>query len=790
MFVGQPLLRPEDQRLIRGRGNFVDDIEFPGMLYIGFVRSPHAHARILSIDTVGAQATPGVVRVLTAADWAAAGLGRLVCVHPMDFTDGRAMNEALRPAFAAHRVCHVGDVVAAVVADSRFHALDGAEAVHVEYEALPAIGDTGRALDPDAPLVHPQFGTNLVTEVIKGDKTAVEAAFAHAAHVTSLTVTSNRLIPSPLEPHSFVARYDSALDETVLWATNQMPHMLRQWICQYALFLPENKLRVIAPDVGGSFGGKGSFLPEISTVVWMARELGRAIKWTATRSEEFLTQTHARDHVTRGRMAFDTQGRILGLEVDTTAALGAYLSNFAPSIPGNSYPQTITGLYRTPALWIRVRAVYTNTVPVGPYRGSGRPEAALVNERLLENGAREMGIDVVEIRRRNLLTREQFPYRSPVGRTFDCADPPRMLDILIDMASYSELRAQQKEAKRQGRLMGIGLAGFFEKSGSGPSGNLARSGAHHGGYETALVRVHGDGKVSLFVGTHNHGQGHEITYAAIAADRLGIDVADITVVEGDTATVPFGNGTWGSRSISVGGAAIFRASTAIAEKMAAIAAHRLGCDRADLRLEAGAYTAASTNQTMTFREVATAANRGFGLPPGLEPSLECTISHEPPDSNDPLAIHLAVVAIDTSTGVLSIEKYFTVDDCGVVINPMIVAGQVQGGFAQGIGQALMEHVVYDPASAQLLAGTFMDYAVPRASDMPPLESAFIETPAPSNPLGVKGGSETGTIGPPAAIVNAVVDALWDGGIRNIELPLTPEVVWRALSQMKANAPCV
>ncbi len=779
MFVGQPLPRPEDRRFLTGRGRFVDDLVFPDMLHVAFARSPHAHARIRAIDTKPARATPGVVRVVTDADWRAAGLGELTCVHPMPFSDGRPMNEALRPAFARDRVCHVGDVVAAVVGETHADAIAGAEALIVEYEELPAIASTRHALDPDAPLAHPRFGANLVTEVVKGDKAATERAFARAAHITRLDLVSNRVLGSPMEPHSFVARHDAALDETTLWATTQMPHMLKQWLCQHTLFIPETKLRVVAPDVGGSFGAKGGFMPEVSTIVWMARELNAPVKWTATRTEEFQSQTHGRDHYTKARMAFDAQGRILGLEVDTIAALGAYLSNFAPSIPGNSYPQTVTGLYRTPALWLRVRAVYTNTTPVGPYRGSGRPEAALVNERLLENGAREMGLDVVEMRRRNLLSREQFPYRSPVGRVFDCADPPKLLDMLVDMAGYGRLREEQARAKANGKLIGIGLAGFFEKSGSGPSANLARSGALHGGYETALVRVHADGKTHVLVGTHNHGQGHEITYAAIAADRLGVDVGDIAVVEGDTASVPFGNGTWGSRSTSVGGAAVYRAATVIAEKMRVIAAHRLGVDAAALRLSNRVFSAAATNSAMTFREVATAANRGFNLPKGVDPNLECMISHEPSDSNDPLAIHLAVVEIDEETGALTIRDYFTVDDCGVVINPMIVAGQVQGGFAQGVGQALMEQIAYDE-KAQLLSATFMDYAMPRAKDVLKVRSAFMETPAPSNPLGVKGGSETGTIGPPAAIANAVVDALWSRGVRHVDLPLTAETIWRAL----------
>ena len=781
-FVGQRLQRREDARFITGRGGFVDDVQFPDMAYVAFLRSPHASARIVALSTSVAEKLPCVLKIVTARDWAQAGLGELTCVHPMNFSDGRPMNEMLRPPFAVDRVCHVGDVVAAVVALTSHAAQDALEAIEIEYEALPSLTQTGRALDDDAALVHPHFGTNLVTEVIKGDRAATQEAFAKAAHVTELTLVSSRIMGSPLEPHSFVARHDAASDETTLWATNQMPHMLRQWICQQTLHIPEHKLRVIAPDVGGSFGAKGSFLPEVSTVVWMARLLRRPVKWTATRSEDFLTQTHGRDHFTKARMAFDRDGLILGMEVDTIAALGAYLSNFAPSIPGNSYPQTITGFYRTPALSMRVRCVYTNTVPVGPYRGSGRPEAALVNERLIENAAREMGLDPVELRQRNLIRPEQFPYKTPVGRVYDGADPPRMLARVLEMAGYDELRAEQLRLRKEGRLLGIGLAGFFEKSGSGPSINLARSGAHHGGFETATVRVHSDGKATLFVGTHNHGQGHEITYSAIAADQLGIDVDDIAVVEGDTGRVPFGNGTWGSRSTSVGGAAIHRACRGVMTKARAIAAHYLGCGDQALTYEAGRFATSGSNKTITFAEVATLASRSFNLPASMEPNLECTVAHEPPDSNDPSAMHLVVVEIEPETGIIRIQNYYTVDDCGVVINPMIVEGQVQGGLAQGIGQALLEHAFYDPASGQFLAATFLDYAMPRAHDMPPLAMDFISTPAPSNPLGVKGGSETGTIGAPAAICNAVVDALWQLGVRHVPLPLTPATVWHAIQQ--------
>ncbi|HEY2186049.1 MAG TPA: xanthine dehydrogenase family protein molybdopterin-binding subunit [Xanthobacteraceae bacterium] len=782
MYVGKPLRRPEDFRFLTGRGKYVDDIKLPDCAFIGFLRSPHAHARIVRIDARRALACPGVLRIVTAQDWIKAGHGKLVCVHPMPSSDGTSMREALRPAFAADEVHHVGDVVAAVVAKDLYEVLDALEAIEIEYDPLPVAGITARALDPSTPVVHEELGTNLISEILRGDPELTQASFSQAAHVTALTLESNRIAGNPLEPRSYLASCESETDRCTLWATTQVPHMLRRWICKYTLNIPEHKLRVIAPDVGGGFGNKVNFHVEVSTVVWMARELGRPMKWTATRSETLLSDTQARDHSTRARMALAEGGNILGLEVDTIACLGGYLSNFAPSIPGNSYPQTITGLYATPALNLRVRTVYTNTVPIDAYRGSGRPEATWVNERLVENAAREMGIDVVDIRRRNLLQASQFPYKTPVGRVYDGGDPPALLDRLVEMAKYNDLRREQIALRKQGELMGIGLAAFLDKSGTGPSRQLSARGGLHGGFESATIRVHTDGNVTVFSGSHSHGQGHSITFAQIAADRLGIPIEHIEVVQGDTDQVPYGNGTWGSRSASVGGTAIYRAGEAIETKARRLAAHLLEGKPDDLDYENALFSLRGTNRKISFAEVADAAYHGATYPaePGFQPGLECTIFYDPPDLNDPQAMHLAVVLIDEDTGRVRIREYYTVDDCGTMINPMIIEGQVQGGLAQGIGQAMMEHVIYDRESGQLLTGTFMDYAMPRADDMPPLKSDFICTPAPSNPLGVKGGSETGTIGPPAAIGNAVVDALWHLGVRGIDLPITPYAVWRAI----------
>jgi len=787
-FVGKPLHRREDARLLQGKGRFVDDLAPPGTLWCAFVRSPHAHARVRRISTGAAAKLPGVLLTLTAEDWKSAGHGELKVVHPMPFSDGRPMNEAPRPAFASRKVHHVGDIVAAVVAESRWAAEDGAEAVEVDYEALPAVPTVRAAVEPDAPLVHERFGTNLVFEIERGSREKTETTMATAAKVVELRLANSRLSANPMEPRSYLCDYDAASDRFTLYATSQQPHYLRRWLSVYTLHIPEHKIRVVSPDVGGGFGVKGNFAIEVSTIVWAAQMLRQPVKWTATRAETFLSDAQARDHETIARMGFDAEGRIVAMQVDTLAALGGYLSNFAPSIPGNSYPQTITGLYRTSNLHMRVRGVYTNTVPVDAYRGSGRPEATWINERLLELGARELGIDVVEIRRRNLLKRHEFPYPAPGGRVYDSGDPHALLDKLLSLANYPALRREQGKLRRNGVLMGIGLACFVDKAGTGPSGNLAKRGGLHGGWESAVVRVHSDGKVTVFVGTHSHGQGHDITFAQIAADGLGLEPDDIHVVEGDTDRIPFGNGTWGARSTSVAGTAIFRAADKVIAKARRLAAEVLECAADDLVYARGVFRVRGTDRSIGFAEIADIAYHGARLPTdgSLEPGLEATEFYDPPDTNDPQAMHLAVVVIDPETGAVKLRDLYGADDCGVIINPMIVEGQVHGGMAQGIGQALMEHVVYDRDTAQLLTSSFMDYAMPRADDLPSFRTGFIETPAPSNPLGVKGGSETGTIGAPAAIGNAVIDALWHLGVRDISLPITAETVWRALSSARAD----
>lgn len=788
MYFGQPLLRREDNRFLRGKGNFADDMMLPNMTFAAFVRSTHAHANLLSIDIAKSKTMPGVVVVLTADDWAADEMGELVCVHPMPFSDGRPMNEKIRPIFAKDKVCHVGDIIACVIADTKNQAMDAAEAMQIEYEPILAVTGVGRSLDNDAPVIHPEIGSNVVFEIELGDKEATEKAFEEAFHITEMTLDSNRVAGCPMEPRVFFADYEEDTEQYTLWCTSQIPHYFRRWLAKFVLFEAENRIRVVSPDVGGGFGLK-IHLTEGAIVTWATRKVGRPVKWAATRQESFLSDTQARDHHTKARMAFDEEGKIVGMEVDTIAALGGYLSQFAPSIPGNSYPQTITGLYQTPALKMRVRGAYTNTLPVDAYRGSGRPEATFVNERLLENGAREMGIDVVDIRRKNLLSAESFPYPTPVGRTYDSGDPPALFNKLLEMADYFALRKEQVKLRENGILMGIGIACFLDKSGTGSSRNLATKGGLHGGYESASVRMHSDGKVTVFSGSHSHGQGHDTAFCQIAADVLGLPIEDIDLVQGDTDRVPYGNGTWGSRSASVGGPAIVMAAEKVRDKAKKLSAHVLECAEEDVYFDNGVFSVRGTDRFITFADIADISYHASNLPPdgSVSPGLDETVFYEPKDTNDPQAMHLVVILVDEVTGGITLRDYFTSDDCGRIINPMIVEGQVHGGLAQGIGQAMMEHVVYDDGgSGQLISGSFMDYAMPRASDMPPnLSLAFMEgIPCPSNVLGVKGGSETGTIGPPAAIGNAVVDALWHLGVRHVELPLTSQNVWCALQAAK------
>ena len=782
MYVGQSLRRDEDYRLLTGRGQYTDDIPLPDVVHAAFVRSPHAHARMLSIDTTEAARMPGVLLTLTGEEWDGYGLGRLLpCITPVPFDDGRPMNEVLRPILARDKVHHVGDTVAVVVAETPAQALDAAEAVWVEYEDLPVVTDVAEAADPTAAVIHEQFGTNVVFIVEHGDAERTEEAFARAHHVTKIEMRNARITGNPMEPRAYLGHYDPATGRYTLYGSMQCPHPIQRWIAEYALRVPINRIRVVAPDVGGGFGPKAFFYPEQPVVLWASRLVGRPVRWTATRQEGLMTDTHARDHATKAQMAFDREGRVLGMRVDTVAGFGAYQSNFNAFIPGRHYPMPMVGLYRTPTLHVKVTGVYTNGTPIDAYRGSTQ-SATTVNERLFENGAREMGIDPAEMRLRNYIQKDEYPYTTPVGVVYDSGNPPGQHQIMMELADYGGVRSEQKRLRAEGVRMGIGLAAMIETSGMGPSRQLnAQAQAKMGFWEVARVHVHPDGMVTISAGTHSHGQSHDITFRQVAADALGIDIADIDLQYGDTDRDPGNFGTAAARSISVAGMAIVEASTRIIAKGTKLAAHLMECAEADLAYEVGHFQIKGTDRRLSFAEVAEMANYGADYPEeGFELGLEETVSYDPVDFNYPTALHLAVVLVDDETGRVTLRDFYCVDDAGRIVNPMVVHGQVHGGAAQGIGQAMMERVVYDPDSGQLLAGSFMDYTMPRADDLPSYKVAFQETLNPNNVLGVKGCSESGSCGPTPAIGNAIVDALWDLGVRHVDQPYLPERVWNAI----------
>ncbi len=784
--IGQPLLRKEDDRFLTGRGTYVDDLAIPDQAYAAFVRSPHAHATIGRIDAAPALAVPGVRAVLTGEDWAKAGGGTTPVLWEVTSHDGSPMHEISRPILTTGTARHVGDTVALVVADSPAAAADGAEAVAVDWEPLPAIVDTAGALAPDAPLVHPDFGTNVSYDWRIGDAAAAEAALQSAAHVTELTLVNNRLAPNPIEPRAVIGAYDASKGQYTVWSTTQNPHLVRSWLSRDTLRADEQNIRVVSPDVGGGFGQKTYHYPEEAALPWAAKVVGRPVRWTASRSENLAVDTHARDHVTTCRMGFDGEGRIVGLQVDTIANLGAYQSQFGAAIPSVFYGGMFSGLYAVPAISCRVRGVYTNTVAVDAYRGAGAPECAYVVERLVETGARELGIDRLTIRERNLVPRARMPYTSATGITYDVGDFPATFAKARALADVDALRAEQARLRDQGVLMGIGAAAFIRGGGAGPSRLAAQIGSRMGLWDVASVRVHPSGKVTVFCGSHSHGQAHATTYSQIVADRLGCAVEDVEVVEGDTDRIPYGLGTWASRSITVVGSALSIAAERIIDKGKQLAAHVLECAEADLDFADATYRVRGTDRALSFVKVADLAYSGADYPDGFELGLEETAFFDPGDFNYPYAVHVCTVNVDPETGQVHLTGYYGVSDVGRVINPLVVDGQRHGATVQGIGQALLENVVYDADGGQLVSGSFMDYGLPRADDLPPLMQASHETLTETNPLGVKGVGELDTAGPPAAIVNAVVDALSPFGIRHIDMPLSPERVWRAIREAEAR----
>jgi len=784
--IGASVKRKEDYRFLTGAGQYTDDIVLPQQTYGVFVRSPHAHARLGNVDAEGARAAPGVVAVFTGADLAAAQVGGLPCGWLIHSTDGSPMREPPHPVLAVGKVRHVGDPVALVIAETAKAAKDAAELVTVDYELLPAVADTGRAADAGQPAVHDDVPDNVCYTWGHGDKAATDAAFAQAAHVTTLEIVNNRLVPNAIEPRAVNASYSRQDDSYTVYVANQNPHVERLLMAAFVLSLPESKLRIVAPDVGGGFGSKIFLYGEDVALTWASKRIGRPVKWTAERSESFVSDAHGRDHVTKAELALDRDGRFLAMRVHTTANMGAYLSTFASSVPTILYATLLAGQYATPAIYAEVKAVFTNTVPVDAYRGAGRPEATYVVERLVETAARELGMDPAEIRRRNFI--HSFPYATPVGLTYDTGDYETCLARAIELADVAGFAKRREASKQNGKLRGLGYSCYIEACGLAPSKIAGALGARAGLFEAGEVRVHPTGTVTVFTGSHSHGQGHETTFAQVVADRLGMSIDNVEIVHGDTGRIPFGMGTYGSRSIAVGGTAIMKALDKIEAKAKRIAAHLLEAAASDIEFANGVFSVAGTDRAKTFAEVALAAYVPHNYPlEELEPGLDENAFYDPSNFTYPSGAYICEVEVDPDTGETRIERFTAIDDFGNVINPMIVEGQVHGGLGQGIGQALLERCVYDTDTGQLLSGSYMDYAMPRASDLPEFTVETSKgTPCTHNPLGVKGCGEAGAIGSPPAVINAIVDALAPLGVKDLQMPATPHRVWSAIQAAQSS----
>ena len=775
-YIGAAIKRLEDPALITGRAKYTDDLQLPNMAYAAILRSPCAHARIKRIDTSKAAAMEGVIAVFTGEDIAQSGVPGVVPVGWL-LPD---LKTPPHPLLARDKVRHVGDGVAVVVAEDRYTAYDALEAIEVEYEPLPAVVNPADAVKEGQPLVHEDAPNNIAFDWSIGDKEATDEAFAKASHVVSLDLVNNRLIPNAMEPRATLADYNPVTGELTLWMTSQNPHIHRLLMSLASLGLPEHKIRVIAPAVGGGFGSKIHHYPDEAITAWCAMQVGRPVKWQATRMETYLTDAHGRDHVTHAEMALDENGRILGLRVQTYANLGAYLSTFAPAVPTYLYGTLLSGEYDIPAIYCRVIGVFTHTTPVDAYRGAGRPEATFVVERLMDLAARKLGLDPTEIRRRNFVPPDKFPFQTQVALQYDSGNYEAALQKALEIIDYKNLRQEQERLRQEGRYIGIGFSTYIEACGLAPSAVVGSLGAQAGQWESALVRIHPTGKVTVYSGSSAHGQGHVTTFAQIVADKLGVSLEDIEIIQSDTDQVQYGWGTYGSRSAAVGGSALAVALDRIVEKGRKIAAHLLEAAEEDVVFEDGKYyVKGAPDQAKTLQEVALQAYLAHNLPKGLEPALEAVAFYDPPNFTFPFGTHVAVVEVIPETGEIKILRYVAVDDVGNVINPLIVDGQVHGGIAQGIGQALFESAVYDE-NGNLVTGSMLDYAVPKAHFLPSFEVDRTVTPCPHNPLGVKGAGETGSIASPAAIVNAIVDALAPFGVEHIDMPVTPEKIWRAI----------
>ncbi len=779
--IGASSKRREDVRFLTGAGNYTDDINVAGQAYVHFLRSDIAHGRITSLDTSAAEAMPGVVKVFTGKDFE--GVGGMPCGWEVTDKHGAPMQEPAHPILAQGKVRHVGDPIAAIVADSLEQARDAAEAIDLEIEELPAVIDMKAAAQEGATLVHDDLKNNICYDWQLGeaDDAKVNEVFANAAHVTTLDLVNNRLVANPMEPRVAVGEYKRGTDEYTLYTTSQNPHVIRLLMCAFVLGLPEHKVRVVAPDVGGGFGTKIFHYAEEAFCTFAAKACNRPVKWTSSRSEAFMSDAHGRDHVSKIELALDADNNFIGLRTNTYANLGAYLSTFSSSVPTWLHGTLMAGNYKTPVIQVNVKAMFTNTVPVDAYRGAGRPEATYQLERVVDKAARELGVDPIALRRQNFIT--QFPYDTPVALTYDTGDYNGTMDKLEAAADLAGFAARRAESEAKGKLRGLGINCYIEACGIAPSNIVGMLGARAGLYDAATVRVNATGSISVMVGAHSHGQGHETAFPQVVADMIGIDESMVEIVHGDTSKIPFGMGTYGSRSLAVCGSAMVKATEKVIDKAKKIAAHLLEASEADIELKDGQFSVAGTDKSVAWGDVTLTAYVPHNFPLEVEPGLEETAFYDPANFTFPSGAYACEVEVDPETGQVSIEAFTAADDFGNIVNPMIVDGQVHGGIGQGIGQALLENCAYDE-NGQLLSASFMDYAMPRADDVPFYGvDHSSQTPCTHNPLGVKGCGEAGAIGSPPAVVNAVLDAMNSGGkaVDHIDMPVSPSRVWAAMN---------
>ena len=772
--IGQPVRRVEDRRFITGHGNYLDDINRPRQAYAAMLRSPYAHARIRSIDITAAAAAPGVLAVLTGEHLARDGIGTIPCLSALTNRDGTQAAFPPYPALVRDRVRHVGDTIAMVVAESFAAARDAAELVAVDYEPLATAVDLAQALDPGQPLVWDEAPGNLCFDWQVGDSAAVAQVMTGARHRIKLELVNNRVVVNSMEPRGAVGEYDPGEDSYTLWSSTQGSHFLRNLLAESIFKIPEHRIRVVTPDVGGGFGMKLFLYPEHILVLWAAKKLGRAVKWTPDRSDAFTTDTQGRDNITRLELALDDELRFLGLDVAILANMGAYLSNFAPEIPTVSGAVMHSGVYVIPAIHVGVKGVFTNTVPVDAYRGAGRPEAAYAVERLIDYAARRLRVAPQELRRRNFIKPEAMPYSTPLGLNYDSGEFARNMDQALAAADLAGFPARRAAAQSRGHYRGLGYAVYVEQSGFPPD-------------EFAELRFDQSGTLTILMGTQSSGQGHQTAYTQLAVERLGVAPDKVRVLQGDTAAVSFGRGTGGSRSLPVGGASLAQAADKLIAKGRRIAAHLFEAAEADIDFSDGVFAVTGTDRRLGIEEVARAAFNPAQQAPGVEPGFDESGHFTPPQPTFPNGCHVCEVEIEPETGHIEILRYLVVDDFGTVINPLLLAGQVQGGVAQGVGQAMLERTVFDPEGGQLVTGSFTDYCLPRADDLPAIEFAYNVVPCRTNPLGVKGAGEAGAIGAPPALVNAVVDALAELGIEHLDMPLTPERLWQAIRAAQPRA---